>query len=158
MRGRDDGHRPAGQQPGRFELGGNVVAVEQVDKSDVEGTFGQAGLDVVVLQVADLDRRRGMLDLERAHRGQHQPRRSGVDGPDPQQPARRQLVPGGRAQPGHRLQDVDHRLEQLAPGQADLRSGSMAVKQGHAEFPLQIANRLAEGRLGDMQLLAGATQ
>ena len=158
MRGRDDGHRPASQQPDGFEFGRNVVAVEQVDQSDVERTFGQAGLDVVVLEVADLDGGGGVLELERAHRGQHQPCRSGVDRPDAQQPARRQLIPRGRAEPGHRLQHIGHRLEQFAPGEADLRSGSMPVKQGYAEFAFQIADRFAQGRLGDMQVLADATQ
>jgi hypothetical protein len=70
-----------------------------------------------------------VLGLERPHRGQDRPGRSRVDRSDPQQPARSELVPGGRAEPGDGVKHVGHRLEQLAPGDADPRSRPVPVKQ-----------------------------
>ncbi|UUZ60487.1 hypothetical protein LP418_06290 [Nocardioides sp. B-3] len=49
-------------------------------------------------------------------------------------------------------------LEQVEPLPADLRSGATAIDEGQAELALELGDRLAERRLGDVQGLAGPAQ
>ena len=48
--------------------------------------------------------------------------------------------------------------EQLAARAADPGAGAVPVEQGDAELPLELADALAERRLGDVQVLAGPAQ
>ncbi len=115
-------------------------------------------MDLVLLQVAHLHAHPGEPLPERLDRGEQQGGGAGVDGPDPDEPRGRQLVTGRLAQAVGSVEDLDDVLQQLAAGLADPGPGAPAVEQGDAELLLELGQRLAEGGLGDVQVLARATQ
>ena len=67
-------------------------------------------------------------------------------------------VAGGLPQPVDRLEHLDHGRQQLLPLPADPRAGPAAVEQGDAQLALQLAQRLAQRRLGEVQPLARPAQ
>ena len=56
------------------------------------------------------------------------------------------------------FEEAGHVTQQLTSGRADLRAGAPAVEEDDPELTLELAHAFAEGRLRDVQVLAGATQ
>ena len=92
------------------------------------------------------------------HRRHQQGRAGGVHGPDPEVARHERLVAGRLPQPVDRLEHLRHVRQQVLALPADPGTRAAAVEQRHAELALELAERLAERGLGQVQRLARPPQ
>jgi hypothetical protein len=155
---REHGDRPAPQQLGVHQPDRCVVTVEHVDEPEVEAALGQALVDLRLPHRQHLDRRGRPAGLEGLHRRHQQRRRACVHRAQPDETPVGALVASGGAEPVDGREHLLHVGQQLTTLPADPGPGAPSVEQDDLQFALELGHRLAQGRLGEVEPLAGSPQ